>query len=100
MRKLAFLSFALSCAAWAQQAPVATTQSDNAIRRLPAAYRDAAGRYLHLTEKNLAHIERENDQDWTREAFATKAGVSCFHNLRKSLMAPYELVCSKHWKTS
>ena len=71
MKKVAFLSFALSCAALAQQAPVDSVRSDKAIGRLPAAYRDAARKYLHLTEKNLSHIEKESDQDWVNEAFAT-----------------------------
>src|ERR1700722_7348662 len=71
MKKVIFLSFALSCASLAQQAPVISVNPDKAIGRLPAAYRDAARNYLHLTDKNLAHIEKESDLNWANEAFAT-----------------------------
>ncbi|RZU29605.1 metallophosphoesterase [Edaphobacter modestus] len=71
MKKVVFLSLAISCAALAQQERTSNAGTDKAIGRLPAAYREAAGKYLHLTEKNLAHIEKESDQDWAHEAFAT-----------------------------
>jgi tartrate-resistant acid phosphatase type 5 len=74
MKKAIFLSFALSCAAVAQQPSMSapsSTQVDNAIRRLPTAYRDAAKKFLHLKGENLAQIENESDQEWTKHAIAT-----------------------------
>jgi tartrate-resistant acid phosphatase type 5 len=71
MRKIVFLSFALSCAALAQQASTTNARTDEAIGRLPAVYRDAAGKYLHLSNKNLEQIEGESDQQWTDEALVT-----------------------------
>jgi tartrate-resistant acid phosphatase type 5 len=63
MKRTIFLSFALSCAAIAQQPSTSTTPSpeqvENAIQRLPAAYRNAANTFLHLENENLAHIASE-----------------------------------------
>jgi tartrate-resistant acid phosphatase type 5 len=75
MKRTIFLSFALSCAAIAQQPSTSTTPSpeqvENAIQRLPAAYRNAANTFLHLENENLAHIASESDQKWIDESIAT-----------------------------
>ena len=74
MKRTIFLSFALSCAAIAQQPSTSTPspeQVENAIQRLPAAYRNAANTFLHLENENLAHIASESDQKWIDEAIAT-----------------------------
>lgn len=46
---------------------------ESAVRRLPAAYREAAGRYLHPAGANLAHIAEESDERWTDEAIGAVA---------------------------